>query len=167
MKQNLILTALLFFVFGWCAVSIAQEMDTYESKDFNIKFKVPAQWHTLVKSDKDVPYLESISPDEATYLFVYSYKDSKISTEELLDQQVTMLEMSLKGTKQEEEINGLHAWVAEATGKIQRMDVGMFIMAATYNENNYVAYIFTDESKFDVNSKMMNAILDSFEPLIK
>jgi hypothetical protein len=73
----------------------------------------------------------------------------------------------LKGEYAEEEINGLHAYVAEATGKIRGHNVGMFIMGATYGANNYVAYIFTDEDKFDKNAKIMNKTLDSFRPIAK
>ena len=41
----------------------------------------------------------------------------------------------------------------------------MLIMAATYNEDNHVVYIFTEYSKFDNNAEVMNEILDSFTPL--
>jgi hypothetical protein len=38
-------------------------------------------------------------------------------------------------------------------------------MAATYDENNYIAYIFTPEAQFEANAEVMNEILDSFAPL--
>jgi len=55
--------------------------------------------------------------------------------------------------------------VGEGKGKIDGEKVGMFIMAATYNEDNHVVYIFTEYSKFDNNAEVMNQILDSFAPL--
>jgi hypothetical protein len=41
----------------------------------------------------------------------------------------------------------------------------MFIMAATYDDDNFVAYIFTDQAAFKKNAAVMNKILDSFAPL--
>lgn len=143
----------------------AQAMDRYESREFNIGFDVPAGWHTEVSADSEVPSLISMSPDESVVLVVLSYEDAEIGTEELLDEAVDFLEVELEGEAREEEINGLHAWVAAAGGNMEGVDVGMFIMAATHGENNYVAYIFTDVESIEQNADVMNAILDSFAPL--
>lgn len=143
----------------------AQAMDRYESREFNISFDVPASWHTEASEDSEVPSLVSVSPDESVVLVVLSYQDAEIGTEELLDEAVEFLEIELEGEAREENINGLHAWVAAAGGSVEGEEVAMFIMAATYDENNYVAYIFTDVESIDQNADVMNAILDSFAPL--
>lgn len=163
--QTLSVCVLLLFVMS--NLTLGQEWETYESKEYNIQFDVPAKWKTTHGIKKDIPYLESESPDGSVVLFVYVYEDSEISTEELFDKAVDDLDLDLEGEAEEEEINGLHAWVGEATGKIEGEKVGMFIMAATYDEFNYVAYIFTEEAKFEKNAKVMNKILDSFEPIEK
>lgn len=143
----------------------AQAMDRYESHEFNIQFDVPASWHTEVSEDSEIPTLVSVSPEGSVVLVVLSYEGAEIGTEELLDEAVESLEIELEGEAREEDINGLHAWVAEATGNMEGDDVGMFIMAATYDENNYVAYVFSELDEFDRNAAVMNAILNSFAPL--
>lgn len=143
----------------------AQQWQTFEAKAFNAQFDLPGHWKTSTGDRKGVPYLESESSDGSLYLFVYVYSDSSISTEDLLDQAVEDLDLDLKGEAKREEINGMDAWVAEATGRMDGIDVGMFIMAATNGDHNYVAYVFTEASRFRRNSDVMNRILDSFRPL--
>lgn len=160
-----VLPALFAFCLS-CAPSLvsAQAWETYENKDFAIQFQVPGKWKVETSTKNDVPMLEAESPDGSMYLFVYSYEDSSISTEELLDKAVDDLDFTVKGEAKQEDINGLDAWVAEATGRMDGLPVGLFIMAATYDDNNYVAYIFTEQKAFDRNAKVMNRILDSFKP---
>ncbi len=148
--------------------ALAQQWESYSSEKHNIKFSVPGKWKTTSGTNPNgVPFLESESPDGSLYLMVYAYTDSSLSTEDLLDKAVDDLGLKLTGEANEEEINGLHAWVAEATGRIDGQPVGLFIMAATYDEHNYVAYVFTEQSKFDKNADVMNKILDSFAPIRK
>lgn len=147
---------------------LAQQWEWFSSEKHNIKFSVPGKWKTSSGTNANgVPFLESESSDGSLYLMVYAYKDSSLSTEDLLDKAVDDLGVKLTGEANEEEINGLHAWVGEATGRIEGQPVGLFIMAATLDEDNYVAYVFTEQSKFDKNAPVMNKILDSFTPLRK
>lgn len=148
--------------------ALAQQWEWYSSDTYNIKFSVPGKWKTTAATNTNgVPYLESESPDGTLYLMVYAYTDSSLSTEDLLDKAVDDLDVKLTGEANEEEINGLHAWVAEATGRIDGQPVGLFIMAATYEDYNYVAYVFTEQKLFDKNADVMNRILDSFTPIRK
>ncbi len=150
------------------APAFAQQWETFSSEAYNVKFSVPGKWKTETTTNKaGVPVLEAESPDGSLYLMVYAYKDSSLSTEDLLDKAVDDLGVKLTGEAKEEDINGLNAWVAEATGRIDGHPVGLFIMAATYDDDNIVAYVFTDQKAFTKNAPVMNRILDSFAPLKK
>jgi predicted Zn-dependent protease len=162
-KVNMKKFFLIFLLIA--TVAFAQSWEKYTSEEFNIQFEVPGTWQTTTDVESDIPFLEAVSPDETMVLMVYAYKNADISTKDLLSQAVNDLDMALTGEMNEEDINGLNAWVAEATGMINELKVGMFIMAATYDENNYVAYVFTEEKDFTKNSGVMNKILDSFKPL--
>ena len=156
-----------FCLFVAAGTGFAQgSWETFENKDFNIRFQVPGKWKTHTDTNKaGVPFLEAESPDGSLYLFVYAYKDASLSTDDLLDKAIADLGMKLKGDAQDEDINELQALVAEATGSIDGRPVGMFIMAATFEDDNYVAYVFTELAKFDKNTGVMNQILDSFAPI--
>lgn len=168
MKRSLILSSLAILgLLALAPAAWAQQWEAYEATGYNIQFDVPASWSTTTGEHDGVPILTSESTEGTMVLVVYLYKDSSISTEELMDNAVADLGVTLKGQAKEEEINGLHAWVAEATGTIDGAQVGMFIMGATYDDDNYVAYVFTEESKFTQNADTMNRILDSFRPIRK
>lgn len=139
--------------------------DTYSSAEFNVQFDVPAGWKVEHLRDSDVPGLIAYSEDRGITLVVLAYKDRSIGTEALLDEAVDLLDMDLAGEAAQEELNGFDAWIAEAEGFIDDVEVGLFILAATYDDNNYVAYIFTPIDGFDENAEVMNDILDSFSPL--
>lgn len=143
----------------------AQEWDTYTSEAFNIAFSIPAGWQTETQADEDVPSLVSQSPDGNIVLVVLAYEDEEIGTEALLDNAVDMLDIELEGEAEEQDLNGLHAWVAVAAGDVEGTDAGIVIMAATYEANNYIAYIFTPAEAFEEHVEIMGAIIDSFAPI--
>lgn len=145
--------------------SLAQKWETFEAQDYNIKISIPSNWKTSAGVDGDIPYLESFDPEETVYLMIYVYKDASISTEELLGMAVNDLGIALRGEANNENLNGMDAWVAEAEGLINDMEVGMYITAATYDDNNYVAFIFTSIENWDKNFSVMNKIIDSLSPL--
>ncbi|MBN2412690.1 hypothetical protein JXQ31_13455 [candidate division KSB1 bacterium] len=151
-----LLTGMVFSAVNW---------KTFQAKNFNIQFKVPEDWTTETDHDEDVPSLLSTSPDEDMALMVYAYKDSTLSTEELFDQAVENLNMELDGDAEETEINGMQAWLGGGAGKIDDQVVGIVIMAATYNENNYIVYIFTETDVFEDNTDLMEEIINSFSPI--
>jgi hypothetical protein len=166
MKRALSLSCLaLAGLLALAPVASAQQWETYQGSAYNIQFDVPATWATTTGDHDGVPVLTSTSAEGTMALVVYVYKDSSVSTEELMDGAVDDLDLTLSGQATEEDINGLHAWVAEATGVIEGDEVGMFIMGATYDEDNYVAYVFTEAAKFRQNADVMNRILNSFRPI--
>lgn len=162
MRHLKLLLSLIIFI---SIKALPQEWDTFESKDFNIKFDVPADWTSAAYTESDIPYLESFSPDESMSLIVYAYKSMDISAVDLLRQAADDLGIALVGEANEKDINGLNAWITEATGILYEVNAGLFIMAATYEDNNYVAYVFSEESRFEKNADTMNKIINSFAPL--
>lgn len=167
MKSFLRATIFVFiFIFSYTNSS-AQTWESYEAADYNVKFSIPAEWKTTTGSEGEVPFLESVSKDGEIYFFIFIYKDASISTEQLLDNAVKDLGIKLTGDAAQENLNGMDAWVASAVGMMDNIEVGMFITAATYDENNYVAYIFTPSEYSEKNSEVMNKIIDSIEPMKK
>lgn len=98
-------------------------------------------------------------------LFIFVYKDASISTKDLLNNAVNDLGIALEGESAQENLNGMDAWVASATGMIEGAEIDMFIAAATYDENNYVAYVFTSAANAENNAATMNRIIDSLAPI--
>lgn len=162
MKRSLSLFLLFLFLSGTVS---AQQWETYEAADYNIKFSIPGNWKTSTGDQDGIPYLEGISADETMSLFIFMYKDASISTKDLLNNAVNDLGIALEGESAQENLNGMDAWVASAAGSIDGVEIHMFIAAATYDENNYVAYIFTSADNSEKNAATMNKILDSLAPL--
>lgn len=162
-----------FLVFVLLTFSIintvfAQTMQTYSSPEYNIKFSVPSIWITSTGIENDVPFLESQSPEKQIDLFVFVYKDSKISTRELLYATIKEFDVTLNpDVVKHESLNGLDAYYGDFYGTWRGTKVGIIILAAKYEDNNYIAYIETDEKDFDKNGVLMDKIIDSFAPVKK
>ncbi len=99
------------------------------------------------------------------YVVVYSFQDASMSNDDVLDQALGELAVDLDDDPEEEEIHGLDALVGETTDTVNGREVGMFILAASYGDTRYVAYVMTDAARFDANAKVMNRILDSLTPI--
>lgn len=162
MKRSFSLLLLVFLFLSGTASS--QEWEIFEASEYNIKISVPPNWKTSTGTQDGIPYLEGISPDETLSLFIFVYKDAGINTQELLNNAVNDLGIALEGESAQENLNGMDAWVASAAGSIDGTEIHMFIAAATYDENNYVAYIFTAADNSEKNAPTMNKILDSLAP---
>lgn len=168
MKRSLfVLSISLLMLFIYSFNVSAQSWETFEASDFNIKISIPSNWKTSTGNEDGIPYLEATSSDQSMFLFIFVYKDITISTEELLNNAINDLGISIEGEAANENLNGMDAWVAETVGIIDDMEVGLYITAATYDENNYVAYIFTPIEFFYKNSQVMNKIIDSLSPMKK
>jgi hypothetical protein len=159
---TLFLLAFLIIPGSYC---FAQEMDTYEAKSFNLKFDIPQGWETKIDQDEDVPSLEADSPDGSISLMVLIYKDASILPEDLFKSTTESLALEIDGEYHQEETNDMPAFIGQGSAVIADMKVGIVLMTATYEENNYVIYIFTEYSSFNSNVEIMNKILDSFAPL--
>ncbi len=153
---SLLLAGLLFADVTW---------DTFQAEDFNIQFQIPENWTVETDDDQDVPSLFATNPKQDIALVVLVYKDESISTEELFDQAVDNLDMELEGEAEETEINGMNAWVGVGAGLIDDEAAGIVVMAATFDENNYVAYIFTEADAFEKRANLMEQIINSFAPI--
>lgn len=167
MKKSVWVSAVCLLFTLFLAQSAFTQWQTFESEEHNVQFQIPAGWTTESSEMNGIPELVAESAEGTMAMYVFSYKDATISTDELFDQTVADLDFESKGDSWEENINGFMCVVGEGSGKIEGEKVGMFIMAATYNEDNHVAYIFTEYSKFDKNAEVMNQILDSFAPLFE
>lgn len=163
MKRSFSLLLLVFLFLSGTASS--QEWEIFEASEYNIKISVPPNWKTSTGTQDGIPYLEGISPDETLSLFIFVYKDAGISTQELLNNAVNDLGIALEGESAQENLNGMDAWVASAAGMIEGAEIDMFIAAATYDENNYVAYVFTSAANAENNAATMNRIIDSLAPI--
>lgn len=164
MKTKSIIFLFVFFIISlnFC---FAQEMDTYEAKSFNLKFDIPQGWETTIDQDEDVPSLEADSPDGTISLMVLVYKDDSIIPEDLFNSTTESLDIDIDGEYHQEETNDMLAFIGQGSTTIADEKVGIVLMTATYEENNYVIYIFTEYSSFNSNVDIMNKILDSFAPL--
>jgi hypothetical protein len=143
----------------------ARQWKRVESTAVNLRFTVPPGWQTRTGTRKDRPYIEAVSPDASMYVFAYAIRDARAALEDVLDQALDELGVELDDDPQEEEIHGLEALTGETTDTVNGREVGIFIMAASYGDTRYVAYIMTDAGHFDANAAAMNRILDSFTPL--
>ncbi len=161
-KKSIAFLLAFFIISGnYC---IAQEMDTYQAKSFNLKFDIPQGWETKIDQDEDVPSLEADSPDGSISLMVLVYKDESIMPEDLFKLTTESLDIDIDGEYHQEETNDMLAFIGQGSTTIADEKVGIVLMTATYGENNYVIYIFTEYSSFNSNVNIMNKILDSFAP---
>lgn len=147
------------------APSQSAQWEAFENRELNIGFQLPPGWTTSTEMRDGVPMLLSVSPDESMSLLVYAYSDTTLGTEELLQQAIDDLDGQIEGEKTEENLNGLHAWVATAAGTLDGAPIGLVIMAATSDAHNYVAYVFTDLDAFERNAEIMGTIIGTFAPL--
>jgi hypothetical protein len=71
MKKSMrAISAVMLLLCVVVSFSLAQTMEAYEATEFNIQFDVPGKWKTTTGVENDIPYLESVSPDESMYLLV-------------------------------------------------------------------------------------------------
>jgi hypothetical protein len=144
-----------------------QQWARVESKAANIRFTIPSGWQSKTGVKQDRPFVEAVSPDASIYVVVYSFQDASMSNDDVLDQALDELGVDLDDDPEEETIHGLDALVGETTDTVNGREVGLFILAASYGDTRYVAYVMSDAARFDDNAKTMNRILDSFAPLAR
>ena len=136
-----------------------------QSKEVNLRLRLPAQWQSKPATSNGRPCLAAISPKSTIYLHACSFHNADLSLDDLLDQTLTDLGIDLDDDPGEERINGLDTLVGEATTTLAGQDVGMFIVAAAYGDTRYVVTVMTRASLFDANARTMNRIVDSLAPL--
>ncbi len=135
-----------------------------ESKEVQLRLRLPPQWQTKPATKNARPCLDAISPKATIYLHACSFRNSELSLDDLLDRTLDDLGIELDDDPGEERINGLDALVGETTASVGGRDVGMFLVVASYGDTRYVITIMTKASLFDANARTMNRIVDSLSP---
>ncbi len=138
----------------------AQDWVVMESEEFDVQFEVPANWETEAEGDTVTSYGNGI-------VFVLTaVKDDSISTEDLFYAQVDALDIDSEGEIDDIELRGgilgiLGAGVGEIDGEV----VGIMLLAATMDDNNYLAYIFAAPRKFERKADLIADVITSLAPL--
>lgn len=152
---------LAFLVLGLISYpAAAQEWDIYESEEFDLQFSIPADWETVVEEDMITAAGDGI-------VFVLgAVKDESISTLELFEIQVDALEVEAEGEYEELELaGGIQAVIGSGPAVIDGEVVALILLAATLDENNYIAYIFVDPEMYDAYEDLMVEVITSMQPL--
>ena len=136
-----------------------------ESKEVNLRLRLPAQWQTKAVTRDGRPCLEALSPRSTIYVDACSFRDGDLTLDDLLDRTLDELGVDLDDDPGEERINGLDALVGETTATFNGRGLGMFIVAAAYGDTRYVVYVMTRAELFDANARTMNRIVDSLAPI--
>src|SRR5512143_1508064 len=95
-----------------------------ESKQVNLRLRLPAQWQTKPATRNGRPCLDAISPKSTVYLHACSFRNGDLTLDDLLDQALDELGIDLDDDPGEERINGLDALVGETTATFEGRDLG-------------------------------------------
>ncbi len=172
MKPRLVASTILFLVLSAVVPSgqgagqpSTEQWRTIESKEVNLRLRVPPGWQTKPATRNGRPCVEAISPRSTVYLHACSFRNRDLALDDLMDQTVEELGIELDDDPDEERINGLDALVGETTDTFSGRDLGMFVVVASYGDTRYVVYVMTKANLFDANARTMNRIVDSLAPL--
>ncbi|MFT5470275.1 MAG: hypothetical protein ACI8UO_005402 [Verrucomicrobiales bacterium] len=162
------LTAIPFLLFlfitssFFCLPSLshAQKMEIIESEEFDIQFEIPTNWELEIEEDSVAAFGNGI------VFVITAVKDDSITTKELFEIQVETLEMESEGEVEEVELKGgIHGMLGGGAGVIDGDVVGLVLLAATLDENNYLAYIFAEPKKFERQKDLIFNVITSLAPL--
>jgi hypothetical protein len=138
---------------------LAQSWVTYDSEKFDIQFAVPDYWSTDVDGDL------LVSEGDGVVFVLTAVKEGSISTEELFFIQVDNLDMDSEIEYEEVEMRGgMLGIIGSGAGTIEGQVVGVILLAATFDENNYLAYIFATPESFEAQEGVMVDVLTSLAP---
>lgn len=138
----------------------SQDWVTIESEEFDVQFDIPETWEVEIDGDTVTAFGNGI-------IFVLTaVKDDSISTEELFEIQVEELEIESEGEVEEIELRGgIIGLFGAGAGIIDDEVMGIMLLAATMDENNYLAYVFAAPKKFERKSDLIADIITSLAPL--
>jgi len=148
-------------VFSLCIIisANAQSWITYESEEFDLQFEIPGYWSTSV-DDETI-----ISEGDGIVFVLSAMKESSVSTYELFEIQVETLDMDAEGEYEEIDLEGgIHGIIGYGIADIEGEEGALILLAATLDENNYLAYIFCDPEYFEDNEDIMVDIITSLAP---
>lgn len=160
MKKLPFVLLIVAFLIGLSASpALAQEWVAYDSEEFDIQFAVPDTWSTEVDGDL------LISEGDGVVFVLTAVKEGSISTEELFFIQVDNLDMDSEIEYEEVEMRGgMLGIIGSGAGTIEGQVVGVILLAATYDENNYLAYVFATPESFEYHEDVMVNVLTSLAP---
>ena len=177
MKKQIVLIVAIVIAMGLnTAISFAQRMETWEDKRFNISFQVPAgsRW-TEGKEPDGTTFFEAVTPDNMLHIYIYAYKNSHVTTDELFTEAQHYFEGDIKaerGSVKSYKQGHFNVKSGDFTGTWShgrtKERVGATIMAATDPDypNNYVCYVTCLEKDYtDKLGVTMGKIVDSFKAL--
>ena len=135
-----------------------------ENKGYGFSLPEGSQGEVEKIEGMDVMSVTTPAPSEVD-VFVLSYRDEKLTKEDLLNDAVTFLEgMGQKVTPGQLKAESEEYAVADATSvHPTRGKAKLRIMVGTDITDNYVMIIGTEESKFAANESIIDAIWGSFE----
>jgi len=155
--SSLIAAAAIFYLPGSLQ---AQDWVTIESEEFDVQFDIPENWEIEMDGDTVTAFGNGI------FFVLAAVKDDSISTEELFEIQVEQLEVDSEGEVEEVELRGgILGLLGAGAGVIDGEVVGIMLLAATMDENNYLAYIFAAPAKFERKADLLADVITSLAPL--
>lgn len=175
-KQWFISAALVVALMMNIHSAVAQRMETWEDRRYNISFQVPAgcKW-TEGKESDGTTFFEAITPDNKMHIYIYAYKNSNITTDELFSEAQHFFDGDIKamrGTVKSYKQSHFSVKSGDFTGTWShgrnKERVAAAIMAATDPDypNNYVCYVTCLERDYtDKLGDTMDKIIDSFKAL--
>lgn len=160
MNTRFITAIFLSIFFGLLTVpASAQDWVTYESEAFDIQFDIPDCWETEIEDEM------LTATGEGIVFVLTAVKDESVSTKELFDIQVETMNMEAEGEYEEIELpGGILGVIGSGSGVIDGEVVGVILLAATLDDNNYLVYIFADPDAFEKNEAVMVDIITSLAP---
>lgn len=153
-----LLLLVLFLVPGTASVH-AQDWITYSSSKFDLQFMIPDYWKTTVNGDM------LVSEGDGIIFVLTAVKDESLSTLELFEIQVETLDMEVEGEYEEIDLTGgIQAVLGAGAAIIEGEAGGIVLLAATLDENNYLAYIYAEPDVYEEYEDVMVDIITSLEP---
>lgn len=138
----------------------SEDWVTVESEEFDVQFDIPESWELEFDGDTVTAFGNGIA------FVLTAVKDNSITTEELFEIQVEELEIESEGEVEEIELQGgIIGLFASGAGIIDDEVTGIMLLAATMDENNYLAYVFAAPKKFERKIDLISGIITSLAPL--
>lgn len=138
----------------------AQSLTTFESKEFDVQFDIPSHWETEVDGET------LVAAGDGIVFVITAVKESSVSTEELFSIQVDNLGMDAEGEYEHIELNGgIQGVIGSGAATLDDEPIGVILLAATLDDNNYLAYIFAEPNVFEQHGDTMVEIITSLAPL--
>lgn len=130
------------------------------SKDGKFTFKAPSAW--IIGEDGETRFSAN-SPDNSMGMAFVIFANDKITSDELLGLALADFDFEPEGEAFAYEEGNMEGYVTVARGKLNGVDMMMYVMSAVENggSGNYILYTYTPTANFDANSATLEQILFS------